>query len=292
MNKPIVVRPKEKDLGGFTVRRALPTVAKRFVGPFVFLDHMGPATIDSTHAMDVRPHPHIGLATVTYLFEGHGFHRDNLGNEQLISPGDLNWMTAGRGIVHSERSPNEDRISKSRIHGAQIWIGLPVSEEDRAPSFTHWPKDKLPVFETAGGLHGKVLLGEFLGQRSPVEVFSRTVYLDLLSSKNITDTLKFGEQEVAFMLIEGSIEVDGETLGPGDLAVPVNPSEVNVKMSAGSRALVVGGDPFPEPRYMWWNFVSSSKEKIRTAAAEWKAQTWPKVPGETEFIPLPNDPLP
>lgn len=290
--KPLVVRPKEKDLGGFTVRRALPTVAKRFVGPFVFLDHMGPATIDSSHAMDVRPHPHIGLATVTYLFEGHGFHRDNLGNEQLISPGDLNWMTAGRGIVHSERSPQEDRSAHARIHGAQIWIGLPVSEEDRAPSFTHWPKDKLPSFETAGGLHGKVLLGEFIGRQSPVEVFSRTLYLDLLSSKNISDSLKFSDQEIAFMLIQGSLEVDGESLNPGDLAVPANPSDVKVKMTAGSRALVVGGDPFPEPRYMWWNFVSSSKEKIRKAAAEWKAQTWPKVVGESDFIPLPNDPLP
>jgi redox-sensitive bicupin YhaK (pirin superfamily) len=292
MSEPIVVIPKEKDLGGFLVRRALPTIQKRFVGPFVFLDHMGPAPIDATHAMDVRPHPHIGLATVTYLFEGHGYHRDNLGSSQLISPGDLNWMTAGRGIAHSERSPKEDRQSGSRLHGVQIWIGLPVHEEDREPSFTHWPKEKLPSFETQGGLRGKVLLGEFLGKRSPVQIFSRTLYLDLHASEQAFETLNFPEQEVALLLIQGTLNVNGVEIAPGSLAVLTDTKDVKVRMGPGSRAMVVGGDPFPEPRHMWWNYVSSSKEKIRAAAEAWKAQSWPKVPGETDFIPLPDDPLP
>lgn len=289
-----LIQGRQKDLGGFTVRRAIPTTRRRSVGPFVFFDHMGPVTIDRDHAMDVRPHPHIGLATVTYLFEGHGYHRDSIGSEQLISPGDINWMTAGRGIVHSERSPQEDRVAKTprRLHGLQIWIGLPADQEECDPSFVHWPKESLPSVVISPNLTAKILLGEFGGKRSPAEVKSRTLYLDFELKENAQEIIAFDEKEIAFYLIEGRAEINEQILQPGDLYVLDNPGKIQFRAEAGSRIVAVGGDPFPEPRFMWWNFVSSKKERIREAAKAWDEQSMGKVPGEKEWIPLPKDPLP
>ncbi|OFZ30443.1 MAG: hypothetical protein A2622_08550 [Bdellovibrionales bacterium RIFCSPHIGHO2_01_FULL_40_29] len=293
-NGELIIHSRERDLGGFNVHRVLPYIKKRAIGPFVFLDHMGPMKIDETHVLDVRPHPHIGLATVTYLFEGRGFHRDSIGSKQLIEPGDLNWMTAGRGIVHSERTPTEDRDPnlKKSVHGVQIWVGLPKEHEECEPNFTNWQKDKFPSQSLSEGFTAKLLLGEFQEKASPVPTLWRTLYLDCECKANSNYEFSFGEEEIGFLIVAGSCEIDGHDLKVDDLILVGDPAQVSIKAKTDARVLVIGGKPFPEERFIWWNFVSSSKERIHKAADDWKNNRIGQIEGETEFTPLPETPLP
>lgn len=293
MSQDLIISGRKKDLGGFSVSRTLPSVTRRQLGPFVFLDHMGPMIIDETHVLDVRPHPHIGLSTVTYLFAGRGYHRDNLGSKQVIVPGDLNWMTAGRGISHSERTPEEDRnpSEKNEIHGIQIWIGLPREHEDCEPSFTHYPKSQLPKAQAVKDLDVQVLIGEFNGVTSPVKTHSRTLFMDLNCRNQLNTKLEFSEEEIGIFLISGSCRINEHDLQTDDLFIPANPKSVQLTASKDTKLIVIGGTPFPEDRHIWWNFVSSDKAKIRAAAARWKNQEFGKIEGETEFIPLPEYPI-
>jgi len=241
-----IIKSKEKDLGGFLIHRSLPTVKKRSLGPFVFLDHIGPVGIDEQHAMDVRPHPHIGLATVTYFFSGRGFHRDSLGSEQLITPGDLNWMTAGKGIVHSERTPMEDRKSHDvSMHGVQIWVGLPKDQEECEPSFTHYPKEPLPTVQIADGLKVKLMIGEYGSVKSPVKCASRTLFMDILCEKDLNTKLSFNEVEVGMFLVSGTAKVNGLDLVVDDLLVVEDPKNITATFSKGSRFIIIGWEPFP-----------------------------------------------
>lgn len=294
MSADYIIKSKEKDLGGFLIHRSLPTAKKRQVGPFVFLDHIGPVGIDEHHAMDVRPHPHIGLATVTYFFSGRGFHRDSIGSEQMIEAGALNLMTAGRGIVHSERTPKEDRNSKvgMSMHGVQIWVGLPTSHEECEPDFVHYPKEDLPMVQITDGLKTKLMIGEYDGETSPVRTLSRMLFMDILAERDLKVKLSFEEKEAALFLVAGTAIVNGQPMIVDDLMVLSDPKKAEVEFAKGSRFVVIGGEPFPEERFMWWNFVSSKKELLRKAIQDWKDQKIGKVPGETEYIPLPDQPLP
>ena len=277
----------EKDLGGgFLVRRLLPDARQRSVGPFIFFDHFGPAEELPGVSHDVRPHPHIGLATVTYLFDGAMMHRDSLGTEQLIEPGAINWMTAGRGIVHSERRPGHLRDTRFVNHGLQLWTALPLSHEETEPSFSHTPANAIPEV-SVGDARVRVLVGEAFGARSPVPALSPTLYLDLWLPAGGHVELPPLAPEVALYAVEGSIEVDGELLPERQMGTLVAGLPANLFAPAGARVVLVGGAPLDAPRHMWWNFVSSRKDRILQASADWEAMRFPAVPGETEFIPLP-----
>jgi redox-sensitive bicupin YhaK (pirin superfamily) len=292
-----VIEPRDRDLGdGFVVRRLLPAPSWRAIGPFVFFDHFGPTELSPGKALDVRPHPHINLATVTYLFEGEILHRDSLGSRQPIRPGDVNWMTAGRGIVHSERTDPALRASGSRIHGLQLWLGLPREHEEVAPAFHHHPESTLPVVGRPGS-EIRVLVGEAFGQRSPVRTFSRVIYLDVRMDAGAALELPADPGGRAVYLVEGRIVCDGQTFtsAPARMLVLRRGRGVNLCADAPSRLVLIGGDPFPEPRYLSWNFVSSSRERIEQARRDWREHRgvkdgpFPLVPGdETEFIPLPD----
>lgn len=275
--------PKTRDLGdGFQVRRALPAVEKRAVGPFVFFDQMGPVRLAAGKGLDVRPHPHIGLATVTYLFEGEILHRDSLGTVQPIRPGEVNWMTAGRGIVHSERTPAALRPAGPAAFGIQIWIGLPAAQEEIEPSFVHFKAPDLPVLD--GSL--RLIVGTLRGARSPVPTHSPMFYAELAAGHSIA--LSPEHDERAAYVAQGEAEIGGRRFPAGQLLVFESGKDVLVKASPASRVLLLGGEPLGE-RHMWWNFVSSRKERIAQAAADWKAGRFASVPGETEFIPLPDN---
>lgn len=294
LEQDILISGKKKDLGGFIVNRSLPNVKRRHVGPFVFLDHMGPLQVDANHLLNVRPHPHIGLSTVTYLFSGRGMHRDSLGSKQIITPGDLNWMTAGRGIVHSERSPIEDIHSdrKPILHGIQIWVALPVEQEQCEPEFIHYPKEKLPDVNFANDLSGKLLIGCYQNKVSPVKTYSQTFFADMISQNNIETVLNIQEEEIGVFLLQGEATVNGQNLVTDDLLLVAKPEVINLVAKKNTRLIFIGGKNFPEPRYIWWNFVSSRKELIRNAAEKWKNQLFGTVAEESDFIPLPEDPLP
>ena len=294
LEQDILISGKKKDLGGFIVSRTLPNVKRRHVGPFVFLDHMGPLQVDHEHLMSVRPHPHIGLSTVTYLFSGRGLHRDSLGSKQIISPGDLNWMTAGRGIVHSERTPAEDISAnpKKTMHGIQIWVALPTDQEECEPNFMHYPKDSLPQFTLCEGLSGKLLIGKHENMISPVKTYSPTFFADITVENSVNKTISIAEEELGVFLLEGEATVNEQTLAKDDLLLIANPKQIKIQASQNSRLIFIGGKEFSEPRYIWWNFVSSRRERIRVAAEQWKNQLLGKVAEEDDFIPLPNDPLP
>jgi redox-sensitive bicupin YhaK (pirin superfamily) len=278
----------EKDIGGgFVVRRLLPDARQRSVGPFIFFDHFGPAEELPGVNHDVRPHPHIGLATVTYLFDGAMMHRDSLGNEQLIEPGAINWMTAGRGIVHSERRP--DHLLQTRFvnHGLQLWTALPLEQEEADPSFSHTPADAIPEV-SVGDARVRVLVGEAFGARSPVHAFSRTLYLDVWLPAGGRMELPALVPQQALYTVEGDVELDGEPLPVRRMAVLQPAQPVLLSAPAGARLVVVGGDPLDAPRHMWWNFVSSRKDRILQASADWEAMRMGTVPGDDkEFIPLP-----
>lgn len=284
-----IIRPKTRDLGdGMTVRRILPAIEQRSVGPFVFLDHIGPVTFKPGAGMDVRPHPHIGLATVTYLFEGEILHRDSLGFVQPIRPGDVNWMTAGKGIVHSERTSDELRARGFDLHGLQSWVGLPKEAEEIAPSFHHHPSGVLPEW-TEGGVALKLIAGKSFGRESPVTVYAETLYVAALFEAGAELDLPDEHDERAIYVASGSVVCDGAVVAAGEMAVFAPGGAVRLTAGAdGAKTMLLGGAAMDGPRHMWWNFVSSSKERIEQAKADWLAQAFGAVPGETEFIPLPE----
>jgi redox-sensitive bicupin YhaK (pirin superfamily) len=278
--------PRIRELGdGFQVRRALPSAQRRSVGPFVFFDQMGPVRLEPGHGLDVRPHPHIGLATVTYLFEGEILHRDSLGSVQPIRPGEVNWMTAGRGIVHSERTAPELRAAGPRLSGLQVWVGLPREDEETEPQFAH--HEGLPVMED-NGVTVRCILGDVLGMSSPVATRSPTLYADISLTAGRRIALPSEPDERAIYIVEGIVEIAGRTYGVGEMLVFETGVEVLVASHTGARFMVFGGAPLDGPRFVWWNFVSSREDRIRQAAEDWRTGRFPAVPGETEFIPLPD----
>ncbi|MCY1014188.1 pirin family protein [Pyxidicoccus sp. MSG2] len=285
-----IIMPRTRDLGdGFEVRRALPSMRRRMVGPFIFFDQMGPAVFRSGHGLDVRPHPHIGLATVTYLFEGQVLHRDSLGTVQTIQPGAVNWMVAGRGITHSERTPPGLRASGGKLYGIQIWVAAPKTHEEIAPGFAHTPAEALPVVEDAGA-RVRVIAGGLYGARSPVSTLSELFYADAVLAAGARLQVRASHEERAAYVAEGLVELEGQTYGPGQLLIFRPGAEVVVTASAqaGGRVLLFGGEPMDGPRHIWWNFVSSSRERIEQAKEDWKSGRMAAVPGETDFIPLPE----
>jgi redox-sensitive bicupin YhaK (pirin superfamily) len=282
-----VLKPHLRDVGSLTVRRVLPAMAARLIGPFIFFDHMGPATLEPGVGLDVRPHPHIGLATVTYLFEGSIMHRDSLGSEQKIVPGDVNWMTAGRGIVHSERTPAEDRASGLTMHGIQTWVALPLEDEEVEPSFAHLAADTLPVVER-NGVTLRVIAGTAFGAESPVTTFSGTLYVAAEFAPGGAFALEPEHEERGVYLVDGDLEIDGTPLEVGQMAVLALDETVTLASTNGARAMLLGGEKLDGERFIEWNFVASSREKIEAAKLAWSNQEMGKVPGETEWIPLPE----
>ncbi|OQP83901.1 hypothetical protein BTR14_21410 [Rhizobium rhizosphaerae] len=284
-----IVIPRSSDIGGFSVRRALPTVKRRLVGPFIFFDRMGPALMKAGEALDVRPHPHIGLSTVTYLFDGEITHRDSLGTEMVIRPGDVNLMTAGRGIVHSERSPQNMRGTVRGLSGLQTWLALPDGMEEIDPSFRHEAAAALPRFE-AEGASGRVVIGHYEGLSAPVKGFSETVYVDLRLAPGAKAPFSPLFEERALYVLEGTVVIDGAEHGANKLIVLKPGAAMALTGGAqGAHLMLFGGAAMNSPRYIWWNFVSSSKERLEQAKQEWATGRFDIVPGdEEEFIPLPS----
>jgi redox-sensitive bicupin YhaK (pirin superfamily) len=283
----LVIDPRPRDLGGFTVRRLLPAAGNRMVGPFIFLDHMGPAVMERGSGMDVRPHPHISLATVTYLFEGEIIHRDTLGSELAIHPGDVNWMLAGRGIAHSERSSLEERARGVRIHGIQSWVALPTAHEEDAPGFAHHPARTLPKVRREG-VELTVIAGTAYGAESPVGVLSPTLYVDARLEAGARLAVDQDHAQRAVHVVDGVARIGERRITPGVMAVLRPGAEVTVEAERRSRLMLLGGAPLDGDRHIWWNFVSSSKERIERAKDDWRNGRFGKVRGdEKEFIPLP-----
>lgn len=282
---PQILNGDIKDLGGFSVRRIFPVIGRKSVGPFVFFDHFGPAEFPPDEGIDVRPHPHIGLATVTYLFEGEIVHRDSLGIEQAIQPGAVNLMTAGRGIVHSERS-GDDRDRHSRLHGLQTWMALPEDQVECDPAFDHYPAADLPDI-TMGGIRIRIIAGEVDGTSSPVKCPSPTLYLDCISSTADTFQIPEGHRESAVYVISGEVEVSGDPLSQGAMMIFDNGEAPFIHAGERTRFVVIGGEPLG-PRKLWWNFVALDRERIEQAAEDWRQNRFPQVPGEHEWIPLPE----
>jgi redox-sensitive bicupin YhaK (pirin superfamily) len=281
-----------KDLGGgFLVRRLLPAAQRQSVGPFLFFDHFGPVEQHPADNHDVRPHPHIGLATVTYLFEGAMLHRDSVGSVQRIEPGAINWMTAGRGVVHSERTPDDLRAVTRRSHGIQLWAALPVAHEEVQPSFEHTPAHAIPTLTQEGALI-RVLIGSAFGCASPVKTFAPTLYLDIrfpaAGGLTLAPQDDAGHTERALYCVDADLEIDGLPLPACTLGVLAPGASVRVSAAGPAQCVLIGGAPLDGHRHMWWNFVSSRKERILQAAEDWAARRMDKVPGETEFIPLPE----
>ncbi len=284
-----LVVPRTSDIGGLEVRRALPTVQRRLVGPFIFFDRMGPAILKSTDALDVRPHPHIGLSTVTYLFDGHIRHRDSLGTAMVIEPGDLNLMTAGRGIVHSERTPEETRGREQPISGLQTWLALPDGAEEIDPAFAHTRAGDLPRLE-GEGVTARVVIGAYEGAASPVAVPSDTLYVEVHLAPRARFPLRTTAEERAIYTLEGDVEIGGDVF-PADRLLVLRPGD-DLAVTAGfggARFMLFGGAALGSRRYIWWNFVSSSRERIEAAKEEWRRGRFDIVPGdESEFVPLPE----
>lgn len=284
----LTIEARTRDLGdGFTVGRVLPSPKRRLVGPFIFFDHMGPTIFEPGRGIDVRPHPHIGLATVTYLFEGGIMHRDSLGSARRIDPGDVNWMTAGRGITHSERTAEADRRSASGLHGIQSWIALPVADEEAEPSFSHTAKEQLPSFEQEG-VRLRLIAGSAYGRTSPVRVFSKTFYLDGELAEGAGLDLPEEHEERAVYVVEGAVELAGQRVEARTMAVLAPGGAPRLRALTDARVMLLGGEPLTGERFIWWNFVSSSQERIEQAKRDWQDGRFASVPGETEFIPLPE----
>ncbi len=282
-----VIMPRARDLGGFEVRRALPSARRPMVGPFVFWDQMGPAEFLLGQGVDVRPHPHIGLATVTYLFDGEIVHRDSLGTLETIRPGALNLMSAGKGIVHSERSGAEARSVGAKLFGIQSWVALPRSHEEGEPAFVHYAEDRLPILSGAG-VTMRLIAGEALGTRSPVETPMAMIYADVSLAAGASIPFDPTYEERGIYTVSGEIEIAGDRFGPHQLLVFRPGDRITVRATAPARLMLLGGEPMDGERYIWWNFVSSRKERIEQAKADWKAARFDSAPGETEFIPLPE----
>ena len=283
-----LIIPRSHDVGGFEVRRALPSARRRLVGPFIFFDRMGPALLRAGEAIDVRPHPHIGLSTVTYLFDGRIRHRDSLGTEMVIEPGDVNLMTAGRGIVHSERSPEEMRGAPMSLSGLQTWLALPDADEEIAPVFENTARGDLPDFDWDGA-SGRVVIGAFQGARSPVTTRSDTLYVDILLKPGARIDIPAETEERALYLLEGDVEIAGDVFAANQLLILRAGDAITVGSQTGAHFMLFGGAALGSRRYIWWNFVSSSKERIEQAKEEWRSGRFDIVPGdEKEFIPLPE----
>lgn len=294
-NIGLIVEERATNIGNFMVGRLLPFREKRAVGPFVFIDHMGPTCLEEYQNVDVPPHPHIGISTLTYLFDGAIFHYDSLGNAVEIKPGEVNWMTAGKGVVHSERTPEYLRKQDKFLHGFQIWIGLPKEMEKSEPSFFHYDKSKIPSWEE-DGIAYKLIAGEIEGKESPVQVHSPLYFLEIKTKEaqkiNIGKRL-FGE--VGMYVLSGSVKVEGNEYGTKQLLIAKNPSLCEFETNGETVIYLFGGEPFPEERFMFWNFVSSDKDLLEKAKENWKAQNleaFPKIPGDDkEFVPLPEPPF-
>jgi redox-sensitive bicupin YhaK (pirin superfamily) len=284
-----VIVPRSIDLGDFSVRRALPSAQSRMVGPFIFFDHFGPAEFRSGSGLDVRPHPHIGLATVTYLFDGEIMHRDSLGTVAAIRPGEVNWMVAGSGIVHSERTGAERRAAGDHLHGLQCWVALPSAQEETAPSFAHYGAETFPIV-SGDGKTVRIVVGSLYGARSNVETASDTILADAKLVAGATLPLDADHEERAVYVIAGEVDIMGDRFGAGRLLVFRPGDRIAIKAVTEAHVAVLGGAAMDGPRHIWWNFVSSRQERIDQAKAEWKAGRFSIVPGdETEFIPLPED---
>ncbi|WP_114393133.1 pirin family protein [Oleisolibacter albus] len=283
----LMVVPRARDIGGFEVRRALPHIRRQMVGPFIFFDQMGPAQFLAGQGMDVRPHPHIGLATVTYLFDGRIMHRDSEGNALEITPGALNLMTAGRGIAHSERSPADARRTTQPMFGIQSWIALPRSCEEIAPSFQHVGADQLPLVGDAG-LRARVIAGSAFGATSPVETLTETLYVDLSLQPGAAVPLDPDYEDRALYVAAGTVEIAGDRFEAPQLLVFRPGDSITVRAVTPCRLMLLGGATMDGPRHIWWNFVSSSRERIEQAKEDWRSGRFPPVPGESEFIPLPG----
>jgi hypothetical protein len=283
-----VIVPRARDLGGFEVRRALPAAEKQMVGPFIFLDQMGPAEFLIGNGIDVRPHPHIGLATVTYLFEGEVFHRDSLGTALAIRPGEVNLMTAGRGIVHSERERSEVKQSVHRLFGIQAWAALPKSHEEVAPAFAHHDAEELPRI-TGEGKRVRLVMGSAYGVRSPVEFPHASLFAEAVLAPGAVLPLDADYEERAVYVASGEIDIAGDTFREGRLLVFRPGDRISILATSQSRLMLLGGEPMDGPRHIWWNFVSSSKERIAQAKEDWPRKRFAIVPGdEKDFIPLPE----
>jgi redox-sensitive bicupin YhaK (pirin superfamily) len=287
-NIQLIIEERSANIGNFMVGRLLPFREKRMVGPFAFIDHMGPAHLHEYENMDVPPHPHIGLSTLTYLFEGSIMHKDSLGTEMEIKPGAVNWMTAGKGIVHSERTPEYLRKSDKMLHGLQIWVALPKALEQMEPSFHHIGADEILGWEQ-DGVYIKLIAGEAFGKKSPVPVFSPLYFIEIKNTKkqsvNIGEYL-FGES--ALYILEGNVLSEGNIFEPKHFLVAKDSKLCEFEMAENSTVYIFGGEPLPEERFIYWNFVASDKALIEKAKQDWLEQKFAKVPGETEFVPLPK----
>ena len=283
-----VIVPRARDLGGFEVRRALPAKERQMVGPFIFFDQMGPAEFLLGAGLDVRPHPHIGLSTLTYLFDGEIMHRDSLGTVMPIRPGELNWMTAGRGIAHSERTPARLRqVPGTKLFGIQSWIALSREDEEIAPDFSHYDAGQIPLLE-GDGKTVRVIAGSILGKTSPVKTSSAMFYADVALSAGAAIPLDPGHEERAIYIVSGELDIAGDVFGSAQLLVFRPKDRITIKAHTNGRFLMLGGAPMDGPRFIWWNFVSSRKERIEQAKADWRQARFDSVPGDAEFIPLPE----
>ncbi|MGJ0504868.1 MAG: pirin family protein [Methylocystis sp.] len=282
------IAPRPPDLGGFSVRRALPDDRRQMVGPFIFYDHFGPVQFSPGQGMDVRPHPHIGLATVTYLFDGRILHRDSLKNVREIAPGAMNLMTAGRGIVHSERTPPGPRAAGQKMLGVQSWLALPLEHEETEPSFQHFGADVLPVVEDRG-VFARVIAGAAFGASSPVETLSEWFYVELRLAAGASAPLDAEYEQRALYLIDGAVEIAGERFEEPQLLIFRPGAAVSIRALSDARMMLLGGAPLDGRRFVWWNLVSSRKDRIEQAKRDWREGLFPSVPGDSEFIPLPQD---
>ena len=287
MSPVTLLKPHTKDIGGFEVRRLLPAHPQKTVGPFIFFDHIGPAQLAAGSGVDVRPHPHIGLATVTYLFEGGLMHRDSLGTALVIEPGAVNWMTAGRGITHSERSPGEARAAGPRLHGIQTWIALPHAHERTDPAFSHHPKESIPLI-TLPGVYMHLIAGSAFGRSAPTPTYSPMFYLAVEMEAGASFELPYEYEERGVYVVSGDVAAAGEAVPSRHLGVLPPNTSVRVTARSAARIMLIGGAPMDGDRLIWWNFVASSRALMDDAAMRWQAGEFPMVPGESEFIPLPE----
>lgn len=288
-NVGLIIEERPADIGNFLVGRLLPFRGKRMVGPYIFIDHMGPIDLNEEENMDVAPHPHIGLSTLTYLFEGSIMHKDSLGTEMEIHPGAVNWMTAGKGIVHSERTPQRLRGLKKTIHGLQIWVALPKEMEDAEPTFHHIEANDLPNWKE-GDVTFRLIAGEAFGRKSAVPTYSKQFFIEIHSLTR--QKLTIGHElfgEAGMYILEGSVESDGYTYEPKQILVAKEATLCEFTINANTTIYIFGGESFPEERFIYWNFVATSNERIEKAKQKWLNQEFAPVPGETDFVPLPKD---
>ncbi|MEX0288357.1 MAG: pirin family protein [Flavobacteriaceae bacterium] len=287
-NIGLIIEERSRDIGDFLVGRLIPFRKKRMIGPFIFIDHMGPTQIGAGRYMDVDQHPHIGLSTLTFMLEGEIMHEDSLGTKQMISPGSVNWMVAGSGVSHTERTPADLRTSDTfTAHGYQIWVALPKTLEDMAPEFHHIPASELPLWKD-GAAEFKLVAGEGYGRKSPVPVHSPLFMIEVKASGSYhLDTLHNLNGEIGICVVEGSIDACDTELGPGNILVSKTKDVCKVQLSPGTHLLLFGGEPFPEGRHIYWNFVSSDKVKIERAKEAWKNKTFPMMTEDSSYVPLP-----